>query len=87
MAKFSITLFPEGDHVSITGGGYVGQTGVVAAWLKIAADHPDPIHVVKLDKAIQVEQRVYKRADGALVEEPAHSVETIEVPASQMANA
>lgn len=84
MTKFTISLIPEGDAVSVTDGEHKGRTGVVTAWKRIDADHTDPIHVVRLDTPIQVEPRVYKRADGALIEEPAHQVDSIEVPVSQL---
>jgi ribosomal protein L24 len=87
MAKFTVTLFAEGDRVAVADGEHKGRAGVVAAWLRIAADHPDPIHLIRLDEAIKVDAKISKRADGALVEEPAHRVEQIEVPASQLQSA
>jgi hypothetical protein len=87
MAKFTITLFPEGERVSVTDGEHKGRMGIVAAWLRIAADHPDPIHLIRLEEAIKVDAKIYKRADGVLVEEPAHRIEQIDVPASQLASA
>lgn len=87
MAKFTITLFTEGSRVAVTGGDYKGQTGTVTAWQRIGEDHPDPLHHIVLDAPIKVDPRVYKRTDGALVEEPAHEIATIEVVSSQLADA
>ena len=84
MAKFTVTLFPEGDRVAVAAGEHKGRKGVVAAWRRIAADHPDPVHVVRLDEPVKVDARIYEREDKVLVKEPAHLVEIIEVPASQL---
>lgn len=89
MAKFTPTLFEEGDHVTVIGGDHKGDTGRVVAWGHIGtrASDADTIHMIVLDKPKAVVARTETpQPDGSkVVREENVTLSQIDVPASQLA--
>jgi transcription antitermination factor NusG len=88
MPQFTVTLFDEGDQVTVTDGEFKDCKGVVVGWQHISSRASDPVHIVKLDppfiKKIPVKGVVSGRE--VTIDED-HAIDYADVPSSTLAAA